>query len=64
MSIELDIALKKLNQLQLEDGDLGAEYWHHVGLLLREAQQYRVRAEVAEKKLRLIKNLLKKSEPA
>jgi len=64
MSIELDIALRKINQLQLEDGDLGAEYWHQVELLLREAQQYRVRAEVAEKKLRLIRTFLEEHEKA
>jgi hypothetical protein len=58
VNIELDVALKRLNQLQLEDGDLGAEYWFQIASLLREAQQYRARAEVAEKKLRLIQALL------
>lgn len=62
MNIELDIALKRFNQLQMEDGDLGAEYWLQIASLLREAQQYRARAEVAEKKLRLIQTLLEESQ--
>ena len=62
MNIELDIALKRLNQLQMEDGDLGAEYWLQIASLLREAQQYRIRAEVAERKLRLIQALLEEGQ--
>ena len=52
MDIDLDIALRKLHQLQLEDGDLGAEYWLQISKLLREAASYRERALVAEEKLR------------
>lgn len=35
--MDLEIALKKIHELSLEDGDLGREYWHAVGQLLRRA---------------------------
>lgn len=35
--IDLDIALRKLHALGLEDGDLGYEYWHQIAQLLRRA---------------------------
>ncbi|CAH2903769.1 MAG: hypothetical protein PCALPYG88_6956 [uncultured Paraburkholderia sp.] len=35
--IDLAIALKKLHDLAMEDGDLGYAYWHQVGQLLRRA---------------------------
>ena len=58
MSLDLDIAIQKFHQLQLEDGDLGAEYWRQVATLLLEASQYRARAHAAEEKLRRIQTLL------
>jgi len=48
MSIDLDIALRKLHQLQLEDGDLGALYWREIGQLLQDAAEYRERGLTAE----------------
>ena len=36
-SFDLEIALQKLHELSMEDGDLGYEYWHQVGQLLRRA---------------------------
>jgi len=48
MDIDLDIAFKKLRQMELEDGDLGATYWHKVAMLLRDADQHRTRALAAE----------------
>lgn len=38
MTIDLKIAYEKFHQLQLEDGDLGAEYWLAVAAYLREAE--------------------------
>ncbi|MFM0338002.1 hypothetical protein [Paraburkholderia fungorum] len=35
--IDLEIALRTFHQLGLEGGDLGYEYWHAVGQLLRRA---------------------------
>ncbi|AKZ64672.1 hypothetical protein F506_20240 [Herbaspirillum hiltneri N3] len=57
-SIDLDVALKKLHQLQLVDGDLGAQYWYQISLLLKEAAQYRQRALSAEQRLDKIQTLL------
>lgn len=52
MKIDLEIALRKLHQFRLEDGDLGAEYWQQISILLREAAVYKERALAAEEKLR------------
>lgn len=52
MEIDLTIALKKIHQLQQEDGDLGAEYWYGISELLRDAAKYRQRADTAESKLK------------
>lgn len=35
--INLDIALRKLHELALADGDLGYEYWHQIAQLLKRA---------------------------
>lgn len=35
--IDLSIALKKIHELALADGDLGYAYWHEVGALLKRA---------------------------
>ncbi|BCQ24730.1 hypothetical protein NK8_29060 [Caballeronia sp. NK8] len=35
--IDLDIALRKIHELALADGDLGYAYWYQVGQLLRRA---------------------------
>lgn len=51
MDLDLSLAFRKLRQLQLEDGDLGAEYWLAVEKYLREAEAFKHRALVAERKL-------------
>jgi hypothetical protein len=35
--IDLEIALRKLHELGLEDGDLGYAYWYEVAQLLKRA---------------------------
>ncbi len=35
--IDLSIALQKLHELALEDGDLGYEYWYSISQLLKRA---------------------------
>ncbi|MDO3607682.1 hypothetical protein [Ralstonia pseudosolanacearum] len=35
--IDLKVALGKLYELALEDGDLGYEYWHRIAELLKRA---------------------------
>ncbi|MDW9252850.1 hypothetical protein EZV77_13340 [Burkholderia thailandensis] len=37
--IDLRIALQKIHELAMDDGDLGYEYWYKVGQLLRRAAQ-------------------------
>lgn len=36
-SLDLDIALRKIHELAMSDGDLGYAYWYEVGQLLRRA---------------------------
>jgi hypothetical protein len=36
-SVDLEIALRKIHELVVSDGDLGYEYWYAVGQLLRRA---------------------------
>ena len=45
-NIDLDIAIRKLHELGLEDGDLGYAYWYEVGQLLRFAAG--MQAQIAE----------------
>jgi len=53
-TIDLSIAFRKLHQLQLEDGDLGAQYWLEITRLLQNAAAYRDRALTAEARLQQI----------
>lgn len=59
--VDLEIALKKLHQLQLEDGDLGAAYWLSISKLLKDADQFRRRAMEAEERLREIEAVIQLS---
>ena len=61
MDIDLDMAFKKLRQMELEDGDLGAVYWHKVAMLLRDAHQHRERALAAEEQVRRMRS--RKTKP-
>ncbi|MBN3002555.1 hypothetical protein JW897_02270 [Chromobacterium alkanivorans] len=35
--IDIDIALRKIHELGLEDGDLGYAYWYQISQLLKRA---------------------------
>ncbi|MEV8645982.1 hypothetical protein, partial [Mesorhizobium ciceri] len=37
--IDLDIALRKIHELAMAEGDLGYAYWSQVGQLLRRAAE-------------------------
>lgn len=50
--IDISVALRTLHKLELQDGDLGRDYWRDISDLLRDAASYRQRALVAEEKLR------------
>lgn len=49
--IDLDIALRKLNELALEDGDLGYEYWYRIAQLLRSAASMRSEIDLLSREL-------------
>lgn len=49
--IELDIALRKLHDLALEDGDLGYEYWHRIAQLLKRAASLESEIEALSQEL-------------
>lgn len=49
--IDLDIALRKLNELALEDGDLGYEYWYRIAQLLRRASSMQSEIDMLSRQL-------------
>lgn len=57
MELDLSIAFKKLHELQLEDGDLGAAYWSAVAKYLKDAENFRIRAVNAERQLAQIRKI-------
>ena len=50
-NIDLKIALNKIHELALADGDLGYAYWHQVGQLLRRAADMQAEIEALSKEL-------------
>lgn len=51
--LDLEIALRKIHELALADGDLGHEYWHQVGQLLRRAAGMQAQIDALSKELEL-----------
>ena len=51
--IDLDVALRKIHELAMEDGDLGYAYWHEVGRLLRRAAEMQGEIDALSKELEL-----------
>lgn len=51
LKIDLDIALRKIHELALADGDLGYEYWFQVGELLKRAAKMQEQIEALSKEL-------------
>ncbi|WP_241019062.1 hypothetical protein [Paraburkholderia sp. Tr-20389] len=49
--IDLDIALRKLHQIGLDDGDLGYAYWHEIGKPLKQAAGMQSRIDELSKEL-------------
>ena len=49
--INLEIALRKIHELALADGDLGYAYWHQVGQLLKRAAAMQDEIDSLSKKL-------------
>jgi hypothetical protein len=50
-TVDIEIALEKIHQLQHESGDLGAKYWYEISRLLQDAITYKARALDAEARL-------------
>lgn len=58
-SIDLEIALRKMHQLGLEDGDLGYQYWHQVSQLLKRAAGMQDEINFLRKELELCRARLR-----
>jgi hypothetical protein len=58
--IDLDVALRKFDELALADGDLGYAYWHEVGNLLRRASTIQGELDALSKELELCRAELAK----
>ncbi|WP_322005162.1 hypothetical protein [Paraburkholderia tropica] len=50
-SLDLSIALQKLHELSLQDGDLGSQYWHEVSQLLRRAASMQAEIDLLGRQL-------------
>ena len=60
--IDLDIALRKIHELALSDGDLGYAYWHQVAQLLRRAAEMQGEIDALNQALELCRVRLDKAE--
>jgi len=56
--LDLEIALQKIYELSLADGDLGYAYWHQVGQLLRRAACMQAEIDLLAKELELCRSML------
>lgn len=52
-SIDLEIALRKMHELGLADGDLGYAYWYQVSQLLKRAAGMQAEIDALRKELEL-----------
>lgn len=60
--IDLDVALRKIHELALSEGDLGYAYWYQVGRLLRRAAQMQGEIDVLSQELELCRASLPKNK--
>jgi hypothetical protein len=60
--IDLEIALRTFHQLGLEDGDLGYEYWHAVGQLLKRAAAMQAQIDALSKELEQCRAMPRKTQ--
>jgi len=49
--IDLEVALRKIHELALADGDLGYAYWYEVGQMLRRAAGMQAEIDALSKEL-------------
>jgi hypothetical protein len=50
-NLDLEIALRKIHELSMTDGDLGYAYWCQVGQLLRRAAGMQAEIDLLAKEL-------------
>ncbi|UGS90970.1 hypothetical protein KOL96_24040 [Ralstonia wenshanensis] len=60
--MDLDVALRKIHELALSDGDLGYAYWHQVGQLLRRAAAMQGEIDALNQELELCRARLAKAK--
>lgn len=59
--IDLKIALRKIHELAMADGDLGYSYWYEVGQLLRRAAGMQAEIDALAKELEQCRARLSKT---
>ncbi len=57
-NLDLELALRKIHELSLADGDLGFAYWHEVGRLLRRAGDMQAEIDSLTKELERCRAML------
>jgi hypothetical protein len=57
-NLDLEIALRKIHELAMEDGDLGYAYWYEVGQLLRRAAGMQAEIDLLKKELERYRAML------
>lgn len=60
--IDLEVALRKIHELALADGDLGNAYWYEVGQLLRRAAGMQAEIDALSKELEQCRAKLRKMD--
>jgi hypothetical protein len=60
--IDLSIALRKIHELGMENGDLGYAYWYNVGQLLKRAGGMQAQLDSLSKELELCRARLRKED--
>lgn len=57
-NLDLEIALQKIHELAMADGDLGYAYWHEVGQLLRRALGMQAEIDLLKRELEQFRAVL------
>lgn len=60
--LDLEVALRKIHELALADGDLGYAYWYEVGRLLQRAAEMQAEIDVLSKELECCRARLAKAD--
>ncbi|WP_249208160.1 hypothetical protein [Burkholderia vietnamiensis] len=60
--IDLRVALQKIHELSMDDGDLGYAYWYKVGQLLQRAAEMQSEIDMLAKELEQCRAQLAKAD--